>query len=135
MVDNANRPFPENLPGGERARAQRDPALDAVIQAEGHGQNPLGVYAEQKLYVSAARHNPYLNLVSAVVGIAVGTFLLTKLGAPWGIVVAGVFFALSLFIVIRNAMRVPAWHRARAAAKAYLHQHGGEMPPELHKLS
>lgn len=126
----------QNSDYAKQKRAARDPKLDAIIQAQGrNGKNPMGVYAEQKLYSSTARHNPYLNIVIAVLLLALGIFIATKVSDFWPWVILGITIALVLVIVIQNAVRAPSWHRARKAAKEYVKKHGGEVPEELDILS
>lgn len=76
-------------------------------------------------------NNPYPNILLGGLYVWVGWFLLTKLGAPWGWVLLGLFGIGGLWLVALFVRKIPSWHRARRVARAYIAEHGGRMPPEL----
>lgn len=80
-----------------------------------------------------AMHNPYPSLVVAAGFVWVGVFVLGKLGAEsfgaWCI--AGFFWLVGTVALVLTVIRIPGWHRARAAVRRHIAVHGGEMPDDL----
>jgi hypothetical protein len=117
------------------AEASRDNGLDQELGAN-RGVVPatLAELNRPGLAINPAMNNPYL---AGALGIPLGwlaAFLYSKLSPDafgWAIATASFFGFSALLIVGLSAWRIPAWHRARRVGKAWIRQHGGELPSEL----
>jgi hypothetical protein len=111
----------------------RDTAIDGVAKAAAGRIDPGG-YRDTYANFNKLPHNPYLLLANmilifAAAGIAFVGFW--RISIPLAIGMGSLFFVSALLTSIFAVRRIPAWHRARAAVRAYIEIHGGEMPPEL----
>ena len=84
------------------------------------------------LYVSPVANNPYFALVLGLVAVAV----------PFGVAISEqsielflwLFLSLGVMgvtVIVFASLRVPRWHRARRAVRAYIVASGGDFPDEL----
>ncbi|MFK4728110.1 hypothetical protein ROT00_00310 [Agromyces mediolanus] len=78
-------------------------------------------------------HNPYGGLVVVLILVLGGMFLLDSLssdpGSAWGLAI--MLWAVAIIGLIMSVWRIPGWHRARAAVRRHIAEHGGEMPDDL----
>jgi hypothetical protein len=120
---------------GDRIRRGRDPEITRIIREAGSRRiNAIGFKEPENaaLAINAATHNPYLSVIPSGIFIAVGLFLFSVLH-PWvlALCVAGFFCLGGIVVIVVNAVRVPAWHRARKNVREYLKSHEGRFPQEL----
>lgn len=114
--------------------ASRDAALDEQLRRDA-GPIPatLGSRNRPGMAISPAMNNPYFTGGLALLFGWVAWFLFDKLQSDIvaAVLVASFFGIGSLGIALFSAIRIRSWHRARRVAKAWVAEHGGEIPPEL----
>lgn len=132
-----NLPWSDRNSYGDLKRSRRNRALEEHIARGLGGRDPYGFRRDAPgRAVSAARNNPWLNIVFGLVGVTVVCSVFFGIGdrsvLSWIMLGVG---GLCVVIIIQNLIRVPRWHRARRIAKRYIAEHGGELPEELEILS
>lgn len=112
---------------GRRVSRRRSQRPWAIV--EDHPNGHVGVATPWPVF-TPLMNNPYPNILLGGLYVWLGWFLLTKLGAPWGWVLLGLFGIGGLWLVALFVRKIPSWHRGRRLARAYIAEHGGRMPPE-----
>lgn len=122
---------------GEDVRRRRNPELTRLMD-DVAGRGIFGfARLDDRPGGTLGMHNPYFNVAFGIGAVALGVFLVDKLGGtPWlAILVSGFFFLGAVAIIVVQVGRIPGWHRARKVAKRYISVHGGKLPPEAQILS
>ncbi|GAA2445282.1 hypothetical protein [Agromyces soli] len=114
----------------DEVRAAEDPAIEAVVQASRRGRiDPRG---SRSLHPRAMIHSPYLALLYVAAVLAGGLFLIVTVpDATFAWWMAGFMWFFGLMGLAIAVWRIPGWHRARAAVRRHIAEHGGEMPENL----
>lgn len=92
----------------------------------------LGARDAPALAFAANRNSPYFYFVYGLLGLTLPIWIgleQNSLELFWWLFAA--FGSLGLVLIYLAAVRVRRWHRARAAVRAYLAEHGGSFPDEL----
>jgi hypothetical protein len=111
-----------------------DPELDRELQkAAGPTRGTAYVRRSPGLAINPVMNNPYF---SGALGAPFGWaawFVFDKLQEQivLAFAIAGFFGFVALVAVLVSIRRVPAWHRARRVARAWIAEHGGVMPSDL----
>ena len=116
-----------------RPRSIRDPELDSVVRAAAGRIDPGGYRDTRGVFIKPP-HNPYVLLADLLLILVAGVWFFFALESRAFVValcVSAIFVAVALLVMVVTIRRIPAWHRARATARAYIAVHGGEMPREL----
>lgn len=117
----------------DRVRSRRAPAeIRAIIDREMGRHKLTGSGTAPALYVSPVANNPYFALVLGLTAVAVpfGVGIMEQSVELflWLFLALGVMGSL---VIVFALLRVPRWHRARAAVRAHISVHGGVFPDEL----
>lgn len=116
----------------EVRRRRSSPEIREIIEQEMGRHRLMGANSAPGLYFAPNANNPYFAFVYGVIFLS----LPVAIGITQSSV--ALFFWLFLFfgfagllLIGLGAVRVRRWHRARAAVRAYIAEHGGSFPEEL----
>jgi hypothetical protein len=118
----------------DQQEASRNPEIDEKLgRREGVVPGTLGSRNRPGMAINPAMNNPYINIAPGVMFVWLAWFGFDKLQENLvGAVLVASFFGLgSLLIFVLSIIRIPSWHLSRRDAKAWVAEHGGEIPLEL----
>jgi hypothetical protein len=115
----------------DQQEASRNPDIDEQLgRRSGVIPGTLGSRNRPGMAINPAMNNPYINIALAMVFVWLALFVFGKLQENLlaAVLTACFFGVISFVIVLVSVIRIPSWHRSRRDAKAWVAEHGGEIP-------